>query len=420
MQQLYGDGIHDDTLAIQERIDSGACELSLPAPKAFYLISHPLELPSRFRLVLPRFAEIRLADGSNCVMVRNKVVYDHARRLAEDAYADPLTAHLWGYVDDFSPDHPCRDIEICGGIWNCNNMGQIPNQTFSKDYSVREFCGYGMLFYNVKGLKLSHMTLKDPTRYAITMATVSYFTVEDITFDFNKGNPYPLNMDGVHLDGNCHYGTFRDLRGTCYDDLIALNAHEGSRGPITNMRIDGIYAEECHSAVRLLLVGERVENIHISNVFGTYYQYCVGISKFYPGKTTGKYDAITLDNIYAAKALPVRKGDFQHPKKVEQTYPLIWVQGNTAVGTLTLRDLHRDEKALPRDTVYVGENTTVDRLIIENATTENSTGEPMPFLHNKGSIAYLSLSNVDCGEDEMLVNEGEIKMAKIDKSPKTV
>lgn len=29
---LYGDGIHDDTAAIQELIDSGLCEVSLPLP----------------------------------------------------------------------------------------------------------------------------------------------------------------------------------------------------------------------------------------------------------------------------------------------------------------------------------------------------------------------------------------------------
>jgi hypothetical protein len=75
MRILYGDGIHDDTLAIQEMIDSGKCEVSLPVPDKYYLISKPLELPSNFRLVLPRYAEIRLAKGSNCVMLKNKTLY---------------------------------------------------------------------------------------------------------------------------------------------------------------------------------------------------------------------------------------------------------------------------------------------------------------------------------------------------------
>ena len=36
---LYGDGIHDDYPAIQEMIDSGVCEVSLPAPKQKYIIT---------------------------------------------------------------------------------------------------------------------------------------------------------------------------------------------------------------------------------------------------------------------------------------------------------------------------------------------------------------------------------------------
>lgn len=67
--------------AIRELIDSGSCEVSLPAPKVCYLISKPLELPSDFRFVLPRFAEIKLAKGSDCEMIRNKMVPDFSERI---------------------------------------------------------------------------------------------------------------------------------------------------------------------------------------------------------------------------------------------------------------------------------------------------------------------------------------------------
>lgn len=409
MYPLYGDGIHDDTAAIQERIDSGKCELSLPAPEKFYLISRPLELPSNFRLVLPRFAEIRLAKNSNCVMIRNKLVPNYQKRLSPEVYENQLWAHLWSYIDDYSSDAPCENIELCGGIWNCNNMEQLPNPERKMSFEAHGFYGCGMLFYNVKNFRITSLTVKDPSSYGVAMDTVSYFTVEDITFDYNLGNPYPINMDGIHLDGNCHYGTIRNLKGTCYDDLVALNAHEGSRGPITNMKITGIYADYCHSAVRLLLVNERVENIHISDVYGNYYQYCVGLSKFYPGETTGKYDAISVDHVYAAKALPVRKGEFQHPPQIEKCYPLIWVQADTVVNNLTVSCLHRREYTLPRDTVFVGKGASVNRLILEDVTTENHTEQPMPLLHNLGKINYLSMRHVDCGNDEAIVNEGEIQ-----------
>jgi len=72
--KLYGDGIHDDTSALQELIDSGICELCLPVPEKFYLISKPLELPSNFKLKLPRYAKVKLAANSNCVMIKNKTL----------------------------------------------------------------------------------------------------------------------------------------------------------------------------------------------------------------------------------------------------------------------------------------------------------------------------------------------------------
>ena len=410
---LYGDGINDDTAAIQEMIDSGTSEVSLPAPKKFYLISKPLELPSNFRLVLPRFAEIRLAANSNCVMVRNKMVRDYARRMEDDVYERPITAHLWGYIDDYSPNAPCKNIELCGGIWNCNNQEQIGNPEQTKDFSVREFYSCGMLFYNVTGFKLCNLTIKAPSSYGVTLDRVSYFTVEDITFDYNDGNPYPINMDGIHVDGNCHYGVIRNLKGTCYDDLVALNAHEGSRGDITNIDISDIYAEYCHSAVRLLLVRQNIKNICISNVYGNFYQYCIGLTKFYPGETTGYFDAISIDNIYAAKAMPARKGDFVHPRCApEDSLRLLWIQKDTVVKNLSVSHWHRREYTLPQELIRVDNGGTVDRMILSDITHENHTGKPIPLIYNMGTINYLSTRDLDSGDDSVLVNEGTINIHK--------
>jgi hypothetical protein len=369
-----------------------------------------LVLPSNFKFILPRYAEIRLADNANCPMLKNRMMTDQAERLPADC--SPLCRHLWWHVNEFSDTIMSENIEIQGGIWNFNNLNQLPNPEQSKIFEPYGYTGDGMLFYGVKNLKLSSMTFKDPVHYGATFDRVSYFTVEDITFDYNLGNPRAINMDGVHLDGNCHYGVIRNLKGTCYDDLVALNAHEGSHGPITNIEINGIYAEECHSAVRLLLVAEEMSNIHISNVYGTYYQYCIGVTKFYPGDNTGKYDALTFDNIYASKAMPVRKGDFQWPPKTEDCYPLIYVQENTVVNNLTIRALHRREEKLPRATIYVGKNALVNRLILEDITTTNTTGLPMPLLDNHGTIRYLSVKDIDSDQDPALVNSGIIEVTR--------
>ncbi len=380
---LYGDGIHDDHPAIQEMIDSGVCEVSLPVPQRNYLISETLVLPSNFKLVLPRYAEIKLADGANCLMVRNQMVSEYAQRLPADL--SEQCQHLWYYVNEYSPDVIAENIEISGGVWNFNNKNQLPNPEQTEGFGPYGYTGDGMIFYAVRNIKLSAMTLKDPVHWGISLDRVSYFSVEDITFDYNLGNPCAINMDGIHLNGNCHFGVVRNLRGACYDDLVAVNAHEGSRGPITNIEIDGLFAENCHSAVRLLTVNDDIENIHISNVYGTYYQYCIGLTKYYPGETTGTFDAISIDHVYASKAL--RDGIYPWPNSY--IYPFIWLQDDTRIKNMKISDVYRKEYNIPVETIHIGNRTVVDHLVIDHVINENYTGEEMHVFVNKGSVNRL-------------------------------
>jgi len=401
---LYGDGIHDDYPAIQEMINSGVCEVSLPAPKVFYLISNTLVIPSNFKLKLPRFAEIRLADNANCLMLRNKSVEKPAKRLADDISEE--ARFLWYYVDELSPEpaDACCNFEIEGGIWNCNNMNQLPNPLQSHQYDWdKKFIGHGMLFYNVRNFRLANMTFKDPTNYAVNIDRGSYFTIENIDFDFNTGNPYAVNMDGIHLNGNCFHGYIRNLKGACYDDLVALNAHEGSRGDIANIDIDGIFAENCHSAVRLLTVTTMIRNVRIANVYGTYYQYCIGFTKYYPGVTTGKFDAIVLDNISAAKSkrLPVQE---MHLGDKSYVFPFIWLQKDTHYGTLTINGVHRREYAENVETIYVGQDVIADRLVVHDITLENHTDKLCLKFANYGTVKEL---RTDLATEE-IVNKHEI------------
>ena len=390
MHILFGDGIHDDTDAIQEMIDSGCCEVFLPAPKVRYVISRPLELPSNFKLCLPRFAEIRLAKGSNCVMLKNKMVVDRCNRtemlMFDHAKREANEAKIYDYIDEYSPDAPCVNIEVTGGIWNFNNLEQGPSPILTGIIEPRSYSGFVFLFYNVRNLRLANLTLKDPSTFSVTLDKVSYFTVENITFDFNYGNPLAACMDGIHLVGNCHFGFIHNLKGACYDDLVAINADEGSVGPITNIRVSGIYAEDCHSAVRFLSCKSRIENVHISDIYGTYFQYCVGISKYYKeGKFDGYYDAITIDHVYASKA--VRKAVYNKTEK-SYVFPIIWVEGGLEIHDLKITDVYRREKITPVETIKISKGARIDTLILDNLSSENQTE------------AY---------EIAMLVNEGEVK-----------
>lgn len=403
LHTLYGDGVHDDTAALQELIDTSGAALSLPAPEKFYLISRPLELPSNFSLILPRFAEIRLAPNSNCTMIKNRLTVDSdAPEIAPDS---PF--HFPEYARRLKKCPVSRNIELRGGIWNCNNLGQKANPIQTRDFSVREFWGYGMIFYKVEGLILADLTVKDPTNFGVTLDTVSYFTAENIVFDYNLGNPKAINMDGLHFNGNCHFGTIRNLKGTCYDDLVALNADEGTKGPITNISIDGLFAENCHSAVRLLTVRQKIENIRISNVFGTYYQYCIGLTKYYSGQSEGYYDGIFIDHVLASKA--VRERDL-YPWPDSYVYSLIWIDKETLVKNLKITDLSRKEYNNPVSTVCIRQGSVVERLILDGVFTENCTGdESMPLIFNEGRIENLVLRDVRSDGKIENLNDGEIE-----------
>ena len=402
---LYGDGIHDDTAAIQELIDTSVGELSLPAPKKLYLISKPLVIPSCFKLRLPRYAEIKLADGSNCFMLQNKAVQKPAKRLRE--FLAPAHKELWRFYDVLSPDaeDTCHDFEIEGGIWNFNNRGQDENPIYTEKYDERNYLGHIMFFYNVRSFRIANLTLKDPANYGVMIDMGSYFTVENIVFDYNLGNPIPINMDGIHLNGNCHFGVIRNLQGTCYDDLVALNAHEGSGGDITNIEIDGVFSEGTHSAVRLLTVHQRIEHITISNVFGTYYQYCVGFTKFYPLPATGHFDAIELKNIHASKAVRYEHLE-QHLKNKAVQYPFIWFQPDTHVKNVRIDGLHRREYSNPIDTVRIDKTATIERMYINDFSLESNTQNPTVGIVNMGSIAKLYTVGV---EESDIDNQGSIE-----------
>jgi Glycosyl hydrolases family 28 len=375
---LFGDGINDDTDGIQRLLDGRACRVELPPPAECYLISRTLKIHSNQELVLPRFCRIRLREGSNCTMLEN---------------ADPEAGNT--------------NIDISGGIWDFNNRGQLGNPFAVPHKDRPDYMGFMMLFRKVKNFRLSNLTFKDTVTFAVTLDTVIDFTVENITFDFNYGNPYATNMDGIHLNGNCYYGVIRNLKGACYDDLVALNADEGSAGPISHISIDGIFATDCHSAVRLLADRCPVTDVHIQNVFGTYYVYCITLSKYYNAAERGSFDRIVLNNIHAAKAAnnPV----YQKPDAFQRSLPIIYVESNLRVNNLHIYDVHRVEENIPIETIRVDPETIVDNLTIANVSVENRIGQPMPLLVNCGEIGRLHTSMLEAGEDVVFDNRGTVR-----------
>ncbi len=370
-----GDGVHDDTAAIQALLDTGKSCVYLPPPEAFYLISRSLKIHSCQELRLDRYSRIRLAPHSDCTMLEN---------------ADPVNGD--------------RNITVSGGIWDFANVDQYPNPgqlahlKKQPAYPKPEhYTGTAIEFRNLSGLRMTGLIFRDPVIYAATFHKVTNFTIDDIEFDFRHCNPVWANMDGIHLNGSCSYGRITNLRGSCYDDLLALNAPEGDYpGPITDIDIDGIQCDYCHSAIRLLSYTEPVQRITIRNIHGNFYRYMVDITHFLndvPGP--GIFDDIIIENCFCGKAAP--------PEELWPLVPMapVLIEGYCDVGDLYIGNIHRDESV--QDVPFIACNVDSDRpvvvdshirnLTIENCTMTNHLAKELEFFHCNGRIDHLVMRN---------------------------
>lgn len=381
---LFGDGIRDDTAAIQARLDTGASCIYLPPPAKEYLVSKTLRIGSDQELRLDRYTRVRLAPKSNCPLVANR---------------------------DWKNGN--RNVAVTGGVWDFDNRSQYPalwlEQHVGKPYATthalppaaerpgKDCHGFGMDFRRVDGFALRSVTLRNPTTFGFRGERVSNFTVDDVTFDYVTVNPVRACMDGIHFDGGSHHGRVTNLRGACWDDLLAFNSndtdHTGAEGePITDIVVDGIESVGCHSAVRLLSTGGDVRNITIRNIHGTFYRYAVGLTHFFAwtDRPRGRFDNITIADCSVAKCV-------QPPNCVAKLSPvgLVHIEGRLDIGSVKIENLTRVEDAVPEvPTIDVQPVATIENLVIRDCTQVNRTKTPMTFFRNAGKIKTLVKENI--------------------------
>ena len=375
---LFADGVHDDTAAIQARLDSGLSCVCLPPTPQHYLISKPLRLGSDQELRLDRFTRIRLAPNSDCVMLTNRDYENGNRHCA-------LTGGIWDF-DNLrqGPNFMCRHLLGLPSYWESPDRGV---------YLPDRYRAEAIYFQNVTDMTVRGITIRNPGTYAIQFCKLAYFIIDDVEFDFTTWNPAKGNMDGVHLDGGCHHGKISNVRGTCFDDMIALNANDGAcafeEGPITDIDIDGVYCEYCHSAVRLLSTGAELKRVTIRNVHGNFYRYGVGLTHFFADRATrGVFDDIVIEDCFMAKT--------RQPEDLWELipiYPMVYCDDRIDVGKLSVVRLCRDEKTLPEAAIEIMPSCRIDNLAVVGCKQVNRLDQPMPFLWNKGSVGHLEFHN---------------------------
>lgn len=375
--ELYGDGIHDDTVAIQRMLDR--CGM-VDIPDGRYLISSPLVIHSNTHLKLSPYATMYLADGANCSLLDNDGLYS---------------------------DETNVNITIEGGVWDGNHVAQerqkIPNECRPGDENEDQICDKQIYITNIylvlmmrlvhtQGLQLKNLTFKNPTSYAVQIADCRYFHIENITFDYDLSKP---NMDGIHIQGPARFGKIRNIFGNANDDHVALCANgttrsEITRGDIEDVDIDGIYCDNGYTGVRLLSRGDVVRNIHISNIHGEFRFYAVSLTHHYPIREDKPIllENIHISDIYTSKS---RVECAENHKKAVENGALIWLEKGIVCRNVTIENIYRNERNVHTiaPTVRISENVTAENLQIKNIRN-TFLGDTLTSIENNSENVELS------------------------------
>lgn len=368
-----GDGLADDTAALQKALDGG--HRTVVIPPGTYKISRALKLDSGTTIRADAHAVIRLADhAGNDVGLFLLTNRDHRTGNA--------------------------DITVEGGIWDGNNE-QNPR---GQKEQMPCYTGVALNFIYVQRLTLRNLIVRNPDAYAIRACQLEDFRIEDIGFDFSVVRP---NQDGVHLDGFCQRGVIRNLTAlspfATNDDMVALNADDGSateyviqqgmqQGPILDITIEHLRAESTFTFVRMLSHHERIENVTVSDIAGGCRFYAINMDRWRFPEGGGDIRHVTLRNIHVRK-MP---DDFSKQKAPNQR-PLIHIQ--SAVQGLRLEDFQRGTADVPAATLVV-ENGRRNQLRLEGLTaaqtselhTLSPTVEPVMFSDAEGGRRTLQMN----------------------------
>ncbi len=153
-----GDGIVDDSSAIQAALDSGATVVTIPT--GLYRVCTTLRVPSNTAIHAASTARIKMCG---------ETPWKSGEYLLTNA----------------DHENGNENIEICGGVWDGNNTGRCivkPNI-----YDLEGYSGTVLNFFRVKGLKLSRLVVANSLSYNIRLSRLSDFEFTDIGFVSDSG-----------------------------------------------------------------------------------------------------------------------------------------------------------------------------------------------------------------------------------------
>ncbi len=357
-----GDGQSDDCPAFQKALDSGERYLYVPVGK--YVIRGTLVIHSDTSLRLHPEAVLFWADGSGT-----------------DAFSHLITN-----------EKNADNITIDGGIWDGNAEGNPRIPALENEVT---YLGVAIEFRDMEGLSLKNMTLRNSDSFHLRINYVKDFRIENITFD---DQVFRANQDGIHIAGGCENGIIRHIRGVGVsspnDDMIAMisdfSFHQMSpedpargqkHGPIKNIFIEDVSADNTFSFLRIMSEKECIENISVNHVRGGCYY--LGIQMQISPYLRGTAQA---DQLYGTGKI----------KNVTISDWHIWHRHPYGMNV----DWQRRAEAAVNGLIDIeesAENLVIDRFVRE-CTHDNLPKLPTLYLNNrqKNKIKMIGGTNTEC------------------------
>ncbi|MDD5706874.1 MAG: glycosyl hydrolase family 28 protein [Kiritimatiellae bacterium] len=288
------DGVRDAAPALQELLDRRG-EIRIPG--GHYRLGATLAVHSDTSIIAAPDACFQLADG----------VGKHCRNFM---------------ITNANPGNGNANISLRGGRWDANNRanprGADPKGGYFSapldrlEYDLMAYTGVAINFTNVRHLAVRDLTVHNPESFFVRIGEVDDFLVENITLSADAIRP---NQDGVHVGGFSENGVIRGIRaagaGVPNDDMVALNADDDierqcnlgmRRGPIRNVVVEDIEAEDAYTFIRLFSVEHPIEDVAVRRMRGSCRVHGLNLNNWRFPKGVGHIRRVRFEDIALAKS----------------------------------------------------------------------------------------------------------------------
>lgn len=333
-----GDGITDDTAAIQNAINN--CEY-LIFDSGKYIISSPIYLKSNLNIVFSPTCEIFLKDNSKCIMF------------------------------DTEKNQNYENIFISGGIINGNDYGQGPQS----DEGLFNFSN-AFRFFNVTNLQIRNMKIQEIRGHAIQHWNCNHVIFDNIEFYQNFDNETKpaggSRRDGI--TGGSSNVLYRDIRGFTDDDMIAILSGVDWGGvqveDVENIFIENINGgtrpnpemdreQPTHSGIRIACAnGYFTKNVYINNLSGNFALSPIRLGG-YDTYMHGYLSNINISNINDIKMIEVGQEQWYDERGI------IWME-KCKCNKLVLENINLNTSYSYKGTLLHAHNANTQELILKN------------------------------------------------------